>query len=90
MTTRKTFYFVAGEQVMTFASISVLDAWMKLERHAEKQPVACEYRELLIDACDETGNVLESHNWNGWHEALLRDTYGENWREHMDHAGSLA
>jgi hypothetical protein len=84
------FYFVAGEQLIRSESISILDAWMLLEQRAKHcYPVAREFRELPIAGTDCDGNVLATRSWQGWHDAVLEDTYGSNWREVLDHASSL-
>lgn len=83
------FYFVAGEQVTSAESCSVLDAWMKIESRARREPIASEFRELPIAAHDDSGRVLATRTWSGWHDAVLRDTYGDNFRGVLAHAAEL-
>jgi hypothetical protein len=85
----KTFYFVAGEQVITVRSITVLDAWMKVENKSRREPIASEFRNLPIDAFDEEGVKLFTRTWDGWNNEVLRDTYGEGYRAILDNAAAL-
>ena len=84
-----TFYFVAGEQVVTLESLTVLDAWLKFTNRARRLPVADEFRRLPIEAYDTTGAKLATRTWQGWQDELAKDTYGSNWREYADHAAEL-
>lgn len=84
-----TFYFAAGEQVMTIRSSTVLDAWLALTVKAAKMPIASEFRRLPIEAMDAEGNRIEKRTWEQWQEALLRDTYGPGYQAVLKHAESL-
>jgi hypothetical protein len=84
----QTFYFVAGEQVITVQSRTVIDAWMKIENR--NQPIAAEFRRLPIEAWTADGKLIATHDWAGWHRAVLLDTYGENFQEILDNARQLA
>jgi len=83
------FYFAAGEQVTSADSRNVLDAWMSIANRARRQPIAREFRELPIQAFDESGKLIATRCWSGWEEAVLRDTYGDNFRAILDHAAEL-
>lgn len=86
---RERFWFVAGEQAMGVVSISVLDAWLGIECKARSEPIASEFRTLPIEAFDSSGASLGAKTWRGWHEAVLRDTYGSRWHEHLEEAEAL-
>lgn len=86
----KTFRFVAGEQVLTRRSTNVLDAYLGLSIWAAKHPIPREFKTPPVEAYDADGNLLGKRTWQGWHEAVLADTYGPNWRERIRHAGDLA
>jgi hypothetical protein len=87
---RQNFYFVAGEQVMTKAAANVLDAFLAIHNKARKTPIANEFRTLAIEAYDEAGVLLGKRTWQQWHEAVLRDIYGEGWQEKLEHAQALS
>lgn len=78
---RQLFHFIAGEQHIQFASHTVLDAFFKFQCYARKKPFASEFRELPIEAFDSEGNSLGKRRWAEWHEAVMLDTYGHEWRE---------
>ena len=84
----KTWYFVAGEQVVTVRSYTVHDAWMKVAGRT-RYPLASEFRTLPIEAYDADGIVIAKRSWQEWDEAVLRDTYGKNFRSILDHAADL-
>jgi hypothetical protein len=83
---RQLFHFIAGEQHAQAAASNVLDAWLQIER---KPILAAEFRRLPVEAYDEAGNKLAVRPFDGWHDALMRDTYGDNWREVVRHAEEL-
>lgn len=85
-----TWYFVAGEQVITVSSRTVLDAWLKIEIRARRYPIASEFQNLLIEAYSVDGVVVAKRSWQQWHDAVLQDTYGDNFREILDAAVELA
>jgi len=80
-----TFYFVAGEQVMTRRSYRLLDAWLSIENCKH---LASEFRELPITAYDRNGQKICTRRWAAWHDALMRDTYGSDWHRHVDNAAT--
>jgi hypothetical protein len=67
------FHFVAGEQHIRFESPNVLDAWRKMELHAETQGVADEFKRLPILALDSGGAEIATRAWGDWHAALIDD-----------------
>lgn len=75
---RRTWYFVAGEQVITRASVSMLDAWLSIEQFAKRNPIAAEFRTLVIICFDDRGKEVCRKRWEQWHAALVQDTYGDN------------
>ena len=85
----KTFRFVAGEQVITRRSYNMLDAYLGLSIWAVSHPIPSEFKTLPIEVYDVDGNLLGKRSWQGWHEAVLADTYGPDWKEKIQHAGEL-
>lgn len=81
-----TFYFVAGEQVVTIASCSPLDAFLALQIRSERQPIAAEFFRLPVECFDADGNLLAKRKWQQWRQAVLLDTYGENFQDVLDNA----
>lgn len=86
---RQKFYFVAGEQVITRQSITVLDAWNSLEIYAKTNPIPDEFRRLPITATDAEGQTIATRTWANWHQELLRDTYGDDFQAIANRANSL-
>ena len=87
---RQLFHFIAGEQHMQFASISPLDAWLNLTVYAKRNPVADEFRRLPIECyAGDSTSPLAKRTWDQWQDALMQDTYGDNWQEKLDHASEL-
>ncbi len=84
-----TYYFVAGEQVITRSGSSPLEAWLSLENYSRRFPVAAEFRNMAIECYNVDGELVASRDWDHWHAALMHDTYGDGWREIVSHAESL-
>ena len=83
----KKFFFVAGDQCIVKMASTLMDAWLSIEIRATNknaQPVAREFYELPIEAYDGKGKLLVTDDWKGWHDAALRDTYGDGWKQVLD------
>ncbi len=80
---RQKYHFMAGKRRMQAVASSLLDAWLAIEikTHSSKKPIASEFRERPIEAYDQAGKLLATRTWEEWHAELMRDTYGENWRD---------
>jgi len=84
------FRFVSGEMVCTVSSCSVLDAWLMVEN--AKGRFGSEFtreQNALIEAYDAQGVAIAKRTWQQWHELLLEDTYGPDWRKITEHAAKL-
>lgn len=91
MAQRAKFWFVVGEQVCGQHAHNVLDAWFKVETARGKY--GCEFTKeenRTIEAYTADGKLIASRTWEGWHAALMADTYGEDWRESVKRAEELA
>lgn len=90
MATRKKFWFVVGEIVCGKVAYNLLDAWFKVEAAAGK--CGCEFTQSenrTIEAYTEDGVLIATRTWDGWHNALMADTYGRDWKASIERAESL-
>lgn len=86
----KTFYFVVGEMVCTQIAHSLLDAWLSVELQGGRNGVEFTSRaNNQIVAYDAAGAVLASQTWLQWHDQLMTDTYGADWKDKIEHAERL-
>lgn len=87
---RQKFWFVVGDVACGKIASNVLDAWLSVEIAGGKH--GAEFTEgtgHLIEAYDSECTLLASRTWEQWHSEVLRDTYGDAWREHCDNAAKL-
>lgn len=85
---RSIFWFTCGEFAQSATASTLLDAWWVIERREEMGQLPAEFRTpgAKIVATNNEGETLATRTYDGWHAALLRDTYGDNWREILDSA----
>lgn len=83
------FHFVAGEMHIQFKARNVLDAFLAFQIYAGKKPIAADYRAFPIESYDDAGNLIGKRTWNEWRDEVLKDTYGENWNDQIEHAADL-
>ena len=91
MAKRQTFWFVVGEIVCGQSAYTLLDAWFKVE--AANGKYGCEFTKeenRTIEAYTADGQLVASKTWEGWHDALMADTYGKDWKESAARAEALA
>lgn len=87
---KRLFRFVSGDMVCSMSSVTLMDAWLKVE--LAKGKYGAEFtrdRNAVIVAYDAQGNVLGTRTWVQWHEMLMEDTYGADWRAVHAHAVKL-
>lgn len=91
MATKQKFWFVVGEIACGQSAYNLLDAWLKVESANGKY--GCEFtreENRTIEAYTEDGRLIAAKTWEGWHHALMVDTYGEDWIEAVKRAEALA
>lgn len=91
MASRQKFWFVVGEIVCGQSAYNVLDAWFKVESANGKY--GCEFTKeenRTIEAYTAGGMLVAAKTWEGWHDALMTDTYGEDWKVSVERAEALA
>lgn len=78
---RQEWRFEAGGESVTRMSSNVLDAFLSLQNYAKRHRLPASFAAGEIVAYDQSGVVVGRRTWQGWRDAVLRDTYGSQFSE---------
>jgi hypothetical protein len=81
MNSKPYFRFVAEHEVITAHASNVLDAWLVVERLNERGILPDVFKTRLIAAYTASGKLVDTKTFDQWHNALMTDTYGPEWRD---------
>lgn len=78
---RQEWRFEAGNDTVTRMSSNVLDAFLSLQNYSQRNRLPSAFFSGEIVAYDQRGVVVGRRTWQGWRDAVLRDTYGSQFSE---------